>query len=408
MNLQTTIDFGLKDFLQWWSKELAFLIPQKLKQTLSDRTGELIFQAGEQGFNVSFYNDPLNEAVFTRQLENIDPAAYQALKTQYPDIEKADYILRLNDGQAINKILYLPAAVQENLMQVVGFELDRYTPFKADQVYFSVTPMGKTEQGQLQVMLIATPQSILDDQLAQLNVWGVQPGRVEYRPLNDTFPQLTGQYNLLPERYLPRTGKWAQSIHWLLNGLLLILLLAVMIYPVWQEKQAVDLLKTNLKGLEKETRIVDEQQVEIDAVKDETQRLIDIKIQSPEMVSVLYELTHLLKNDTWLTHLQYTETHMQIQGQSPSASALIGLLEASPLFSKVSFVSPLTQDKATGLERFQISMDVSAKPPEPVQAADAEPTDAEATDAEQVDPEQSPEAVDTPDADTPVESTNNE
>lgn len=401
MNLQTTIDFGLKDFLQWWGKELAFLVPKKVKHLLSDRSGNLIFTATEQGFNVGFYTDLASDPVFTRQLESIDQTAYQTLKSQYPDIEKADFILRLSEGQALSKIIYLPVAVQENLMQVVGFELDRYTPFKADQVYFTVAQLGKTEYGQLQAMLVLTPQTVLDEQLALLNAWGVQPGRVEYQALNDAFPQLEGQYNLLPERYLPSTSKLAQSIHWLLNGLLLVLLLGVMIYPVWQEKLAVDLLKTNIKALEKETRIVDEQQLEIDALKDETQRLIDIKNQSPEMVSVLYELTHLLKNDTWLTHLQYSETHMQIQGQSPSASALIGLLEASPLFSKVSFVSPLTQDKATGLERFQISMDVSAKPPEPEPvAADAEP---EADVALEPDAEQAPEALDSVEPDAPAQ-----
>jgi general secretion pathway protein L len=81
----------------------------------------------------------------------------------------------------------------------------------------------------------------------------------------------------------------------------------------------------------------------------------------------------LLKDDTWLTNLQYSDKHMQIQGQSPMASALIGTLEASKYFSKVSFVSPLTQDKTTGLERFQISMDVGAKLAEAGQPASASP-----------------------------------
>ncbi|MFK5948781.1 MAG: fimbrial assembly protein, partial [Methylococcales bacterium] len=50
-----------------------------------------------------------------------------------------------------------------------------------------------------------------------------------------------------------------------------------------------------------------------------------------------------------------------IQGQSPTASALISVIEASVLFSNARFVSPLTQDKKTGMERFQISMDVNGK-----------------------------------------------
>ncbi len=361
MNLQTTFDLDIKSFFQWWGRELTFLIPQKLRQFLSDRSGKLVFTVAEQGVNVVFYREMAGDKpAFSRHLDSADREAYQKLKNQYGDIEKADFILRLSAEHAIKKLLYLPAAALENLQQVVGFELDRYTPFKPEQVYFSAVPLGKTEQGQLRVMLVLTPQVILDEQLTLLGAWDVQPSRVEYQPLNEAYPELEGQYNLLPQRYRPRTSKLAQSVHWLLSGVLLILLLAVMIYPVWQEKQSVDLLKNQIKVLEKETRVVDEQQREIDALRDETQRLIDIKHQTPEMVAVINELSHLLKDDTWLTNLRYADNHMQIQGQSPSASALIGLLEASPFFSKVSFVSPLTQDKATGMERFQISMDVSA------------------------------------------------
>lgn len=392
MNLQTTIDLDLKSFFQWWGRELAFLIPQKLKQFVSDRAGSLVFSGADRGFNVSFYREITNkQPSISLTFEAADRAAYQNLKSQHADIEKADCILRLTDAQAINRIVYLPLAALENLQQVVRFELDRYTPFSAEQVYFSAVPMGKTEQGQLRVMLVLTPRVSLDEQLSQLLAWGVRPVRVDYQRLNDEFPHLTDQYNLLPDSYQIGSNKLARSVHWLLSGLSFLLLLAVLVYPVWQEKQAVDLLKGQIKALEKDTRVVDEQQLEIDALRDETQRLIAIKQETPELVAVLNELSHLLKDDTWLTHLQYSETHMQIQGQSPRASELIGLLEASPYFGKVSFVSPLTQDKATGMERFQISMDVSAvsQPADQTQQESDQPEEEDQgeTDAETADPD---------------------
>ncbi|MGZ4958413.1 MAG: PilN domain-containing protein [Methylomonas sp.] len=363
MNLQTTIDLDIKGFFRWWSRELAFLVPQKLTQLWSDRYGKLVFTVTDQGFNVDFYRDAETVPVFSRTLDSNDRAAYQNLINEYADSKKADRILRLTDNQAIKKLLFLPAAAQENLKQVVGFELDRYTPFKPEQVYFSAVPLEVTEHGQLQVMLVLTQRVFLDKRLSQLGAWFVRPSRVEFQPLNEAYPQLEGQYNLLPESYRPGVNKLAQSIHWLLSGVMLMLLLSVLVFPVWHEKQAVDILKNQIKALEKETRIVDDQQLKIDALRDETQRLIDIKYQTPDMVAVLNELSRLLKDDTWLTHLQYSETHMQIQGQSPASSALISLLEASPFFSNVSFASPLTQDKTTGLERFQISMDVGAIAP---------------------------------------------
>ena len=69
-------------------------------------------------------------------------------------------------------------------------------------------------------------------------------------------------------------------------------------------------------------------------------------------------LSKLIKQDTWLTYLQLTDGRLQFQGQSPTASALIAVLEESPFFTNARFVSPVTQDVRSGLERFQITVDV--------------------------------------------------
>ena len=359
MNLHTTIDLDLNGFLQWWGKELAFLVPAGLRRALRERNGNLIFEPDGSGFAVGFQREQAQQPVLRQRIEYADRAAYQQFNAQHPEFGRAEIVLRLTDAHALRKIIYLPAVAQENLEQVVRFELDRYTPFKPDQVYFAAIMLAKTETGLLKVLLLLSPKVVLDSQLAHLQALGVRPQRVTFAQADTDFPQSAGAYNLLPERYRER-GNWlSQSLHWLLNLLLLTLLLAAMVQPVWQESQAVERLKSELKALEKQTHTVEAQQLEIDALHNETQKLIGAKRQSPALLDVLNELSTLLNDDTWLTHLQYADKHLQIQGQSPTASALIGVLEASEFFSNVSFVSPLTQDKLTGRERFQISMDVA-------------------------------------------------
>lgn len=358
MNLDTTIDFDLKGFFQWWAGELAFLVPKSLRQHLRERHGSVIFTPLAQGFAVAFLDDE-GSVIVRRSVDLNQPDSFQQLKNQYPAMEKADLVLRLSAGQALHKQLYLPVAAQENLRQVVGFELDRYTPFNAEQVYFALVPLGGTEHAQLRILLIAAPKSRLDEQLASLAALGVLPHKVDFAPAIDEFPQAGNAYNLLPDRFRRQGSKLAQALQWLVGTALLLLLLAVMVWPVWLEGQAVESLQTRIKQLEKQNRVVDEQQREIDALHAETQKLIDIKQQSPALLAVLNELSRLLNDETWLTHLHFSDNHMQIQGQSPAASALISTLEGSGFFSDVSFVSPLTQDKTSGRERFQISMTVN-------------------------------------------------
>lgn len=363
MNLNTTIDLDLKGFFQWWGRELAFLLPEKLRQAWRDRNGVLAFSADESGFSVSFEADDETRPNIEKRFDFADLDAYRQWKNQHPEFDKAETVLRLTSAQALRKLVYLPAAAQENLQQVVGFELDRYTPFKPEQVYSSAVTVDKTELGQLRVMLILTPRLVLDRLLTQLAEWGVRPDRVEFGPADADVPMSRHAYNLLPERYRQQGSRLGQAVTWSLNLLVLCLTLAAMVWPVWLEGQAVDTLKSRIKALEKQTRVVEAQQLEIDALHAETQKLIDVKQQSPALLVVLNELSTLLNDETWLTHLQYSDKHLQIQGQSPAASALIGVLEASDYFSNVSFVSPLTQDKVTGRERFQISMDVAMPAP---------------------------------------------
>lgn len=398
MNLDTTIDLDLKAFFQWWGRELAFLLPLRLRQRLRDRQGRLIVSSGAETFLLWHFRDDAVQSQAEAQLVLTDAASFQALRQQNPAFDKAERVLRLSPDQGLYRILYLPAAVQENLSQVVRFELDRYTPFKPEQLYFSVQVLDKTESGQLRVLLVLTPHTVLDPLLAQLDGLGFRPHRVEYPVAREDIDPNQLHHNLLPEHFQETGARLGQFLHGALHVLVLLLLLAVMVWPVWQEGEAVERVKQAIKALDKQTQRVEAQQQEIDALHAETQKLIDTKRQTPALSAMLSELTKRLNDDTWLTHLQYADKHLQIQGQSPAASALIGVLEASDFFNNVSFVSPLTQDKTTGRERFQISMDVVM----PLEIANDEGTEEASGEAETVEDSAAGDEADTSQTDTGV------
>ncbi len=364
MNLDTTITIDLKGFFHWWGRELAFLVPKSVRRQLREHCGRLVFFPSERGFELRFFDDDGNPIV-TQRLDDLENGAYHEFKERYPSFEKAEIVLRLPAHQALQKVIFLPMAAQENLQQVVGFELDRYTPFSADQVYFTALPLGTSSNGQIQVLLIAVPKKRLDDHISLLESFDIRPHRVDYQAAAEAFPQTLDTYNLLPDQFKQRGSQWGLWLHWALGAVMLLMLVAVSIWPVWTEGRMVEVLKARVKHLEDQNRVVEAQQAQIDALYAESKKLIDIKRQSPALLSILNELSRLLKDDTWLTHLKFSGQHIQIQGQSPAASSLIGVLEESAFFTNVSFVSPLTQDKTTGRERFQIGMDIGGPPSSP-------------------------------------------
>lgn len=354
MNLQTTINFDLKRFWIWWIDELSFFVPKKIKSLMVDQSGVLVIIENQHGFDLSFYNKSESVPILNVSLSISGNEDFLALKEKYPYLDKAKFVLVLNQEKYIKIIINLPIAVYDNLEQVISFELNRYTPFTADQVYFVALPIGKIDYDKIKVLLVLTPKKTLDDLIFKLHNLEIYPDKVDC----DNFNHNKQDYDLLPDKYRPIEDGIKKVIRLSVIVALILLSLLVLIMPVWRQSHIVDVLSNKIKLSEKQFNDILKNQSEIQVLNKQTQALINLKKDSPIVISVLHELTHLLNNDTWLTNFQMIDKKVQIQGISPNASALIGLLEASDIFNNVVFVSPITQDKNSGKERFQISIEL--------------------------------------------------
>ena len=365
-SLNSTINLDAKKFFRWWLRELNFLVPEKIRQKVNETQGFIIIRPEGNQLALTYilnardgvYADSQPVAILERNASGI--AKYKALLAKDERLAKAHLILRLTVQEAIQKELSLPAAVKENLSQFVAYELDRYTPFKLEQVYFAVKPQeGEHEPGQIRVMLVLTPRETLDALYEDIMAMGMSPLFVDYEATPNDLEQHHDGYNLLPESLREKTANAPRLIYTALIAGFFLLLGAVLVLPVWFEYRSVNALQEKIDAIEKDAKAIKALQQEIDAMIDETRLLIAEKNAAPAVVEMLNTLSTLIKDDTWLGYAQYSDGHLQIQGESPAASALIGVLEGSELFANARFVSPVTQDKVSGQERFQITVDVT-------------------------------------------------
>jgi general secretion pathway protein L len=197
MNFSKNIDFDLKRFFLWWGRELSFWIPERLKQALSDKTGYVFLHISAEKMKFSSLREGQRKTIVELAFNEQGLALAQKLLEENEDVKKAYLILRLSSKQAIKKILYLPAAAKENIRQVVSFELDKYTPFNSEQVYFALKSLGKEENGQIKVLLVLTPREILDAIYLKLNSAEIYPDIVDYVEEANDFTKDLEIYNLL-------------------------------------------------------------------------------------------------------------------------------------------------------------------------------------------------------------------
>jgi Tfp pilus assembly protein PilN len=151
--------------------------------------------------------------------------------------------------------------------------------------------------------------------------------------------------------------------------ILLVLALAVqfVIYwmtPIGVEKERLQNIEKQIASKKVEIKKVDSLKQEIETVYKEIRLINDFKQSKPLSSNILKELTLVLPKNSWLTRVRVFESLVNIEGYSPSATALISKLEASDLFKSVEFSAPTFRDPRQNMDRFQIKMELEGFAPE--------------------------------------------
>lgn len=247
-------------------------------------------------------------------------------------------VLRLAPGAVLERDVELPAAAERELGNVLGFEMDRLTPFRADAVHWTWTVLRRDRaRNQVAVRLHLVPRAGLADAMATLAAAGAVPvaaetaGGVVRVPLGDAAGAST----------------WRRSaVGGLAVACALLAVVAAGLPFVAQEGRAgqvearIEALRPAVREAEALRRVASGG-AGADVVGAERARL-------GNAMQVLAALTDVLPDDTVLTELTLRGGQLAVSGQSAAAVRLIGALAANPVFRNPAFSAPVTRAEARG------------------------------------------------------------
>ena len=243
---------------------------------------------------------------------------------------------------------------------MIGYEVDRYTPFKADQVYFDFVVEGKDKiNNQIRLLLLAAPKEKLNLLLKDILDWGLNPAYVDCEQKPRGRDKKSQQYNLLPGEFGHKKNQIPKIIMMATMVFMLLFAGVAVVFPLWQEYQIVEELTGQSRKAERLAIKVDDTKKKVDILYEVTNELINNKNNEPSLVEILDVVSKLMEDDNWLTKLKYSDQKLEIHGRSPTASVLISTFEKNDFFNNTKFISPVNQDKKTGLEWFQISTEIT-------------------------------------------------
>ncbi len=340
-------------FYRWWVRELRSLVPGPLRRALGGAAQRLILTLEGDEVVLTREGDQGREAVGRYPLTGAAEATGRPLGSL---TRGSEVILCLPEDQTLTQRLTLPVAVEENLRRVLGYMMDRNTPFTADQVYYDGHIVGRRrDQGLLEVELTLAPRALLDKTLGDLEGLGLKPGRVAAGCAPD---QGIPPVNLLPPERRPRGRASRRRLNGTLAVLALGLLMALLLLPLWEKRGRAQALEGQLERVSQEAQVAGRLRERLERLEQGAGFLDEKRRDRPLVLSVMAELTRLLPDDTWISDLRIAAREVQLSGYSVAATALIPILDGSPLFSNVRFLAPVTQDRLSEREKFQLSAEL--------------------------------------------------
>ncbi|WP_271274566.1 PilN domain-containing protein [Aliamphritea hakodatensis] len=340
----------LRHFWKWWSTELLELMPYTLRHHLTNRGRFLIAELQQQACSFRFGNR--GQLVLLGSLTLDDPSP-ELSGRYHPYAQQADQIILLLPPEYLLETeIILPRATERNLSDVLRYEIDRYTPYKAEHIYYGYRVIGiaDNDDTRIRVALKVVTREILEPVLNKLADWGVAPGVIA--PSAEQSNNLYSM-NLLPETDTG-TSRSGMGIFWR-TSLVILLLIALLILPFHFQQQQLTSLRqavTEPKLAAEEARAVEQEFI----ILSQSRTFFSEQQQaSYSTLDFLKQLTRILPDHTWINQLQINGQDIRLQGESRQASALIGLLDQSQLMTEIAFASPVTLNPRTRKERFVIS-----------------------------------------------------
>jgi len=343
-------------FFRWWLEELQLAMPAAWQQKLQHAMRRVTLRQSEGTLVVG-----VDENRALRVLEEISVSQDAVLhREQFEnlllenELEQAPRFLLLDSDLILRKELKLPLAADSNLQQVLTFEMDRQTPFRASDVYFDFKVLERSnESGQLLVEIFVAPKAGVDKAVNNTTDLGYQLTGVDIVDNGRTLG-----VNLLPVSLRASRSNPKTRLSLALGGLAVVLIILVMAQSLYLREHQVAELEEAIAGVQSEAREVVQIKKRIVDTSEASGFLAKIRSATPLAIEVLADVTRLLPDDTYLDRLVIADSGVQMQGKSQNAQRLIELVNQSPILDEAAFRGSTRLDNRSGLEIFEVNAKV--------------------------------------------------
>jgi len=361
----------LRDFRAWWVRSLASWLPERVRDLFGLAPQRLLLRRRGDAIELALWRGdrlrPLADLPVPDGPAGTDPWA--SLLSQR--MAETPRWLLLPVQAVLRRRLSLPLAAADRLREVLGFEIDRQTPFTAAEVSYDARVLERRGDGQLDVELVVAPKAALERALEGIGplaptLAGVDVADAQGVPLGVNL--MTGAQRRR------RDDPWRRR-----NLVLLLVAVVALFVGLWQvlanREAAADVFQQQVDDAVRQARGASLERRQLVDLVEGGAFLQATRAGRPTMVEVMDELARRLPDNTSLEKLSVEGDRILLIGLSSEASALVGRLQGSPLWSEPALAGALQPDPRTRTDRFTLTAKL-ATGPAPAAAPTTEAPDA--------------------------------
>lgn len=351
---------GLAGFWAWWTHALASWLPLRLRKLFGLARERLLLQSAPDSMRLVLEREgdarELGQVPWSGEAALRDDPLARLLAPRVADLPRW---LVLPASAGLRRALVLPAAAEPRLREVLGFEIDRQTPFTAAGVQYDARLIGRRSDGQLDVELVVVPAAVLEAALGALGPLAATLTGVDLQ---------SGDGRTLGVNLLPGAQRHRRADPWLAWNLALGAVAAITLAAaLWQvlvsRERAADAFEAEVARQATQARRVSVEKQQLLDLVEGMAFLQATRSGRPTTVEVLDELSRRLPDATYLEKLSIEDERILLIGLSREASSLVRVLEGSPLWRSPALTGALQPDPRSGRDRFTLTAELAVTRP---------------------------------------------
>ena len=340
----------LGEFFDWWGQQLLDLVPPVWRGG-GQGADALIADAAQPGLlTLLRRRHGVEQRLGQVRLDDPSATALRAALNGRPRGEKV--LLRLPDNAVLERSVVLPLAAERDPERVLGYEMERLTPFTTDEVFwgFGIEARDRA-RSRLVLRLTVVPRVAIASLIEILTRHGGRPDLLE-------AATAAGPRSIrLTHEGGDRAWAWHSERSLVIAAGVLALL--VIVSPFLRQSLQLSDLQDRLETMRPRMMQAEQLRRRIsgagaggDAVAAETRRLGDT-------LEALAAVTEILPDDSYLTEFTMRERKMTLSGLSASAPKLINALSSDPRIRNPAFTAPVTRSESNHNDVFSIRAELA-------------------------------------------------